>query len=286
LFNSLEEPSNPPALLSLLAPILLEIDLHDEPFAQLGEVTDAGSGNGTGFGVFLILSLLPNVGLHDGLSACFDDESPAEHISTVSLIPTIGFFVGPNSGFGNELPAILLLMLSLLPEEFLASFDGEPDVELLSLPSWLSEGVVTEFDVSKRLPLLQLVLAFDPLLSCLRSGITPPPKRPPLLIVLWLRRPTPIAVLAPLPKQGLLKIPDPLPVARPNSPGVLVVLRSPMALLLVPNREPFWLFEASLTWLLRRRDVSSELLDGVGVSIRVYGADELCLSGVIGLPKI
>jgi hypothetical protein len=260
--------------------------LHDDPFAELGEDTDADSGNEPGIGSLLILSLLPNIGLHDGPSACFDDELPAGHISTVSLIPDTGFFVGPNFGFGIEPQANLLLMLSLLPEEFLANFDGEPDVELLSLSSWLSEGVVTGFDVSKRRPLLQLLLAFDPLLSCLRSGITPPPKRPPLLIAPWLRRPTPIAVLAPLPKQGLLKTPAPLPVARPNSPGVLVVLRSPMTLLLAPNREPFWLFEASLTWLLLRRDVPSELLDGVGVSIRICGAGESCFSGVTGLPKV
>jgi hypothetical protein len=109
-----------------------------------------------------------------------------------------------------------------------------------------------------------------------------PPKRPPILATLWDLRPNPAVVLVLLMKPDRLKIPVPLSVARSNNPGILAGLRSLEALFSVPNMGLFRLSETTLAWLLR--DVFSVLLNGVGVSIRVWGAGVLCLSGVVGLP--
>jgi hypothetical protein len=71
------------------------------------------------------------------------------------------------------------------------------------------------------------LLVSDPLVSCPDPRTTPvlvPPKRPPLLIALWVLRPNPVVVLVLLLKPDLRKTPAPISVARPNSPGVLVVL--------------------------------------------------------------
>jgi hypothetical protein len=110
-----------------------------------------------------------------------------------------------------------------------------------------------------------------------------PRKRPPVGIDLRVLGPVVVLLLA-----LELGWPKRTPVARPNSPGVLVVLQPPKTPLLGLRQVLFWVLKVSLTWLLQRGDMSSGLLGCVEVFVcrcPDVCARVICLAGVIGLSK-